>query len=79
MQMPDTTRKYHTRDGREVVLHEVVTHNSAGEEVTFPIKGTIIETLPSGRKKSAFEIWQMNGMNMVFGPTPKDIIDLEYV
>lgn len=37
----DTTRHYVTRDGRKVTIHEVVPFNSAGQEVTFPIKCSI--------------------------------------
>ena len=74
--MIDTTRKYATRDGREVVIHEIERHNSLGAEVTFPVKGTIIETMPSGRKRRDFNIWTLDGRDGIWGESPKDIIDL---
>ena len=77
--IPDTTKTYVTRDGRKVILHEVVLHNSAGEAVTFPVKGTIIETLPSGRRRTTYNIWQMSGRSFVLAEHSQDIINLEYV
>ena len=44
-----------------MLLHAIKLHNSAGREVTFPVKGTIITTLPSGRKRYTYTIWKLDG------------------
>jgi hypothetical protein len=71
---PDTTREYRTRAGDRVVLHDFVPHNSLGNIVTFPIKGTIIDKDHPRRKK--FQIWTTEGRACVFKPSPEDIIDM---
>lgn len=47
----DTTRHYRTRAGHKVTIHEIVTHNSVGEEVTYPIKCSIREQKKHARSR----------------------------
>lgn len=71
----DNTRRYTTRSGKEVILHETVPHNSAGQAVTFPIKGSVITLTPKGRRQSRFQIWTPDGRADVLKESPDDLID----
>lgn len=72
----DTTRHYTTRKGAKVTIHEIVPRNSAGELVTFPVKGNVRE-LVNVRYRNRFQIWTMEGRASVLGDDPDDIIDLD--
>jgi hypothetical protein len=74
--MINMDKTYTTRDGREVIIHEVKMHNSAGEIVSFPVKGTIIEVLPSGRRRRTFSIWSLEGRARPLHEHDSDIVDL---
>jgi hypothetical protein len=71
---PDTTREYRTRSGDRVIIHECVPHNSCGDRVTFPIKGTVIKA--SNPRIKRFNIWTTEGRDNTFSESPMDIIDM---
>ncbi len=55
----DVTKTYKTRDGKTVENLQIVLHNSCGNEVTYPIKGTIvIQTKP---RKTEYALWSLDG------------------
>ena len=61
----DISKKYQTADGRDVVCIVRVPRNSAGQLVTYPIKGSIIN---KGRKAPTYQIWSDHGIaDVVFG------------
>jgi hypothetical protein len=68
----DTTRKYTTRAGHIVTLHETVLKNSCGDLVTFPVKGSIKK--PNCR--SRYQIWTLDGRADVLNPHRDDIISV---
>lgn len=72
----DLTKRYATRDGREVELYDIVEFNSAGDRVTFPIKGNIITRTPAGRRRTAYTIWKRNGRADIFRESPDDLIEI---
>ena len=59
-------KHYKTINGRTVIILEIRTHNSAGKEVTYPVKGTII--LQDKPLKTRYEIWSINGFIDVVNP-----------
>ena len=63
-----------TRDGRDVILHQYVPLNSAGESVTFPLKGSILNRTKSGRIKPEYTIWRIDGRHSVFKETGADLV-----
>lgn len=71
---PDLTREYTTRSGDRVVLHGFVPYNSAGDLVSFPIKGTVIIKDHPRRKRN--QIWNLQGRNRPLKEHPFDIMDL---
>ena len=54
----DPTKKY-TCGGNRVENITIVLHNSCGDEVTYPVKGTII--LREKPLKTTFAIWSLDG------------------
>lgn len=77
--MIDITKKYVTRNGRKVTLHEVKPKNSNGNLVTFPVKGTIDFSDINGKKKKGSKhycIWTMDGRYDVMKPTKLDLVEI---
>lgn len=72
----DLKRKYRTRNGRAVELHDIVPLNSAGRLVTFPVKGSIIRVTPSGRRVPEYNIWRTDGRMSVFIVTDNDLVEI---
>jgi hypothetical protein len=66
----DPAAKYKTRDGRDVEGLHIVLANSAGNEATFPVKGSIVVK----GKKPVFEIWTLDGRNSLFALTDLDLV-----
>lgn len=57
----DLDKEYRTRDGQEVELNNIVMRNSAGDRPTFPVKGAILSTTPTGRVRRRRAIWTLSG------------------
>jgi hypothetical protein len=71
-------KKYRTRRGDEVELHDIVLRNSAGFLVTFPVKGTILVPLKkSTRVRRQFTIWTMDGRESAFVENNLDLVEVE--
>lgn len=75
----DISKKYRTRSGLAVELHEIELLNSAGREVTFPVKGSIVSVSASGRKSFMYQIWKLNGNSAAVDgwEHPYDLIEVE--
>jgi len=68
-----TTAKTATlRNGEKVINIHYVKKNSAGQDVTFPIKGSIKRV----HKRLEYKIWKLNGRAEVFGESPYDIVKI---
>lgn len=65
---------YVTRDGRRVTVRAIVTHNSAGAAVTWPVKGQIWRMYRGELRPRGFDIWQTNGMINIAVESDKDIV-----
>jgi len=67
MKKIDLSKKYRTRDGRRVELHDIVLENSCGQNVTYPVKGSIIlqEKGDGKREKTRYTIWSIEGIEDV--------------
>jgi hypothetical protein len=65
-------KKNRTRDGKSVTLHDV------SGLTTFPVKGSIHRTTPSGRTKYEYMIWTMNGGYQIsaMGDHPLDLVEV---
>jgi hypothetical protein len=59
--MIDINKPVQTKSGKRVINLQYVPLNSAGNEVTFPIKGTIV--LREKPYKTTFNVWTKNGIN----------------
>lgn len=71
----NNTRRYTTRSGQQVVIHETVPFNSCGAAVTFPIKGNVITKTASGRTQTRMQIWTPDGKADVMRSHQDDLID----
>jgi hypothetical protein len=71
--MFDSSKHYRTRCGDKVTIHEVVRFNAIGEEVTFPVKGSISRP---GKRGSRYSIWTPRGNARVLNAHPDDIVGL---
>ena len=73
--MIDITKQYKTRDGRKVVLHNIVLKNSCKKTVTYPVKGTIYLSTKKnwGHQATRCAIWSINGIaDVVWGKHKED-------
>ena len=57
----DLTKTYKTQSGNEVILHEIKLQNSCGNDVSYPVKGSIVFITPKERKKMKYNIWSLDG------------------
>lgn len=66
---------YRTRDGRKARVHALVLKNSAGRYVTYPVKGLLYTQGKSGKWKSAYAIWSIDGRFSVLEESGRDLIE----
>ena len=73
----DITKTYKTRNGKEVEGLHIVMHNSCGDEVTYPVKGSVV--VKKRPRKTEYHIWSLDGRaNTVFKDTEhRDLILVE--
>jgi len=57
----DPNKKYITRNGYKVENLSIIMKNSNENEVTFPIKGTLIIPRKNKTDKKTYEIWTLDG------------------
>jgi hypothetical protein len=70
----DLTKKYRTASGKRVILHEIKEKNSAGEVVTFPVKGSIV--IKEKPFKTRYDIWRMDGRHLAVGSSLFDLVEV---
>jgi hypothetical protein len=59
--MIDLNKKYKTRNGCKVILHDIVLFNSVGGKVSYPVKGTVI--VKDKPRKTTMMIWSEEGLS----------------
>ena len=73
----DLDKTYTTREGKKVEGLQIVLHNSCGNEVTYPVKGTIV-IKEKPKRKTEYRIWSLDGKaDVVFrGKEQFDLIEV---
>ena len=57
----DVSKKYVTRSGLNIENIQIIMENSNGNEVTFPVKGTLVTKRDGKKDKRSYEIWTLDG------------------
>jgi hypothetical protein len=73
----DTSKEYRTRSGKRVVGLRIQMCNSMGQEVTYPVKGSIETISPNGRVSHQYRIWSLSGLENVvpgYDHNPTDLV-----
>ncbi len=65
-------RLYQTRSGKQVILYEIRMLNNTDNEVTFPVKGSVIEKREF-RSRRRYQIWTLDGRASVLGDHADDL------
>jgi hypothetical protein len=69
----DPKKTYKTRDGKRVIGLAIQLHNANGNEVTFPVKGSIVvRTKPF---KTIYAVWTLDGRHSVLKESEHDLIE----
>lgn len=63
---------YRTRSGKPVVAILIKLHNSCGDEVTCPVKGSILISAPGKPHRYRYSIWTIDGRSRTFGSEHPD-------
>ena len=71
----DPKKQYVTKDGKRIEGLNIVLHNSCGDEVTFPVKGTVI--LREKPRKTKYTIWTLDGRHSVLESSNLDLVEKE--
>jgi hypothetical protein len=59
----DPNKKYKTRNGKRVENLHIVLYNSVGDEVTYPVKGTVV--VRERPRKTEYCIWSLDGQKNI--------------
>lgn len=66
---------YITRSGKRVIAMELKLYNDQGSEVTFPIKGTIVER--EKPLKTRYAIWTLDGRATIWETSQDDLFEVD--
>jgi hypothetical protein len=71
----DPAKTYKTRDGKRVIDIHIVMKNSCGDEVTYPVKGSIV--IREKPWKTEWAIWSLDGRaDVVWGNhSERDLVE----
>ena len=69
-----TDKVYRTKSGKRVIDLEIVLKNSCGNEVTFPVKGSIV--VREKPLKTKYTIWTLDGRHTIWGASDFDLIEV---
>ena len=67
------SKKYKTRNGKEIVGLHIKMSNSCNDEVTFPVKGSV----KTKGRQPRYQIWTLDGRAGLFSESPDDLIEME--
>jgi len=70
----DPTKTYATRTGKRVTGLSIVLHNACGNEVTFPVKGTIV--IREFPLRTRNQIWTLDGRASVLSASGDDLVEV---
>lgn len=68
----DVDQEYVTKDGKRVINLFKVLHNSCGDEVTFPIKGSVV--VREKPRKTRYCIWTLDGRHSTVNESELDLV-----
>ena len=68
----DLDEKYQTRSGQRVINLERKLYNGNGNEVTFPVKGSVV--VREKPFKSEYQIWTIDGRADVLNKSDDDLV-----
>lgn len=71
----DPQRRYKTRSGKEVIGLKVELHNEVGNEVSFPVKGSVV--VRKTPVKYEYKIWTLDGRSQIIDDmqwSPDDLV-----
>ena len=74
----DPKKEYKTRSGHRVVDIKIELYNSNGDEVTYPVKGSIV--IRENPRKLKYSIWSLTGLTNVVWPdqfSQEDLIEVK--
>ena len=74
----DPGKQYRTREGKDVEIRGVVKNNSAGNRVTYPVKGSILSETATGRVVRQYAIWTLAGRFMSGKNHKNDLIEVKH-
>ena len=60
--------KEYTCNGYPVINLQIKLYNSAGNLVTYPVKGVVVERTKSGKTSYVYAIWSIHGLANVVWP-----------
>jgi len=66
----DPSKEYQTRSGRRVISLHISMYNSCGNEVTYPVKGSVVVREKPLRLR--YSIWSLDGRENVVWPSEGD-------
>ena len=69
------TKTYRTRGGKRIIGLCMVLNNQQGQEVTFPIKGSVV--LNENPKRTEYNVWTLAGKHGLFGDSKFDIVEVK--
>ena len=70
----DPNKAYRTRRHQLIIGLEIQLANSNGNEVTFPVKGSVV--MGKG-KKPMYTIWTLDGKHDLFQDTDLDLVEIK--
>lgn len=67
--------KQYTYNGKRVIIHDIVLYNSCGNEVTYPVKCTVI--MNEKPRKTKFKIFSLDGREDVVWGNGHKLIEVQ--
>lgn len=68
----DTEKTYKTQSGKRVINLEIKLHNGLENEVTFPVKGTVV--VREKPLRTRYQIWTLDGRSSVLSQSEDDLV-----
>jgi hypothetical protein len=73
----NTSKSYVTRNGFKVEINEIVLLNSLNNEVSYPVKATILlKKATTGKIKKVYSIYTLDGQYNLDNPHEYDLIEV---
>jgi len=69
----DIAKPYKTQSGKRVIDLNIKLYNRIGNEVTFPVKGTVI--VKEKPLRTRYQIWTLDGRSSVLSVSEDDLVE----